>query len=103
MKIEQLKAGQIVWDVQRRKMGNTTMSTLSVFDVVIHSVHLDSKTPCVMASWNGNPRALHFLRDIKKWRKSKPVLIYSATGRGRLATREELKEMKARQAVRHES
>jgi hypothetical protein len=103
MKIEQLKAGQTVWDVQRRKMGNTAMRTLSVFAVVIHSVHLDGKTPCVMASWNGNPPSLRFMRDAKNWRKSKPVLIRNAMGRARLATREELKEMKASQIARHES
>ena len=99
MKIESLKPGQTVWDVARQKLGNTTMSTVAVYSVFIHSVERIDKgvgavSWVVTASWNGNPVKRYGEHNVKRWRKSKPVVVRSPSGRARLATREELKGMR---------
>lgn len=93
-KIEKLKAGDIVYDVGRTKMGNTTMSTVSVWHVFIREVNIDENY--VVASWNGNAPKKFYWRDIKSWRVNEPVLINNAGWGRRLATREELKALKAK-------
>ena len=91
MKFEKLKPGMLVYDVQRRKMGNTTISTVCVWPVRIVSVDADGKK--VVVSWNGNPEETFSLRSAEKWREKHPVLIEGAFGHARLATREEIKAM----------
>lgn len=88
--LRKLKAGDMLYDVHRHKMGNTTMSTVGVWTVRIIEVHERH----IVASWNGNPATLMHEGEIKKLRTSKPVLITAGMGRKRLATRAELKEMK---------
>ena len=92
MRLSSLKPGMIIYDVGRRKMGNTTLSTVSVWTVEIVSVDLDDGS--VVARWNGNPPQTYGVRSITKWRLAKPVLIRGLMGQQRLATREELKAMK---------
>ena len=91
MKIDKLKPGQIVYDVGRHKMGNTTLSTVAVWSVRIVSVAEDGRS--VVASWNNNKPHTYYARDVAKWRLSEPVLIKSGWGH-RLATREELKALR---------
>ena len=93
MKIENLKAGGSVYDVGRRIMGNTTISTVSVWRVRIVSV--DVADGVVVAEWNGNPAKRYYQRDWSKWRASEPMLIEGMWGRRRLATREEIKAARA--------
>lgn len=82
-----------VYDVGRTKMGNTTLTTISVWPVGIISVNLEKRT--VQASWNGNPARTYSEGKWSKWRAEKPVLVRSALGRYRLATPEEKRAMKA--------
>jgi hypothetical protein len=93
-KIEKLKAGDVVYDVGRTKMGNTTMSTVSVWRV--HIKEVDPQGGWVLASWNGNASKKFYNRSIDKWRVKEPVLVDCAGWGRRLATREELKAMKAK-------
>lgn len=95
MKISALKPGMTVYDVVKRKMGNTTMTTVAVLPVKIVSV--DDDKGVVVASWNGNTEQKFRAAAISKWRKDKPVLVsVGALGMGkRLATREEIKRMQA--------
>jgi len=67
MKIEKLKPGDVVYSVQRRKMGNTTMSTTVVYSVKIMTI--DSERRFVIASINGNPPREYFPGQLSKWRK----------------------------------
>lgn len=53
MKIEKLHPTMVVYDVGRHKMGNTTISTVCVWSVLIVSVDVEART--VVASWNSNP------------------------------------------------
>ena len=93
MKIESLKPGMVVYDVGRRKMGHTTVSTVSVWRVRIVSVDLERQT--VQASWNGNAVQSFREASIRKWRKSAPLLIRTGLGAQRLATRAEIAAAKA--------
>jgi len=84
MKIEKLKPGDVVYSVQRRKMGNTTIGTTVVYPVQIISI--DPENRFVIASVNGNPPREYFQRQLATWRKEKPVLIRGILGNYRLAT-----------------
>lgn len=97
MKINKLKPEEIVYSVEKRTMGNTSMTTTSVFRVRI--VEVDPEGKWVMASWNGNPARKFYERMTSKWRKVKPVMIESLNGRSRLATKAELADMKLKAAV----
>lgn len=99
MKIEKLKPGMIVYDVGRTKMGNTNMTTVSVWPVRIISVDLEKRS-CV-AVWNMVNKAQTFYeRSISKWREKEPMTIRNAFGRTRLATREEIKAAKIQNQVK---
>lgn len=90
MKIESLKAGDTVFDVGRRKMGNTTISTVAVWPVRIIAVDPDGRW--VQARWNCNPERRYYASHVKRWRKKEPVLVSGPFGQRRLATREEIKK-----------
>lgn len=91
MKFESIKEGGTYFSTQRRKMGNTTLSTLSVVRMQVRSV--DAEKRSVRASWNSNPERTFFERDFNKWRLAEPVLVGTMTKR--LATRAELAAMNA--------
>jgi len=80
-----------VYDVARTKMGNTTLSTVSVWTVRIISVDVGGER-CV-ASWNGNTPKTFYTSSIKRWRRDEPALVELEDGRSRLATRAELKAL----------
>ena len=92
MKYNSLIQGGTYYTVTRHKMGNTTISTVSVHAVIV--ISLDSVRETVIASWNGNTPQKYYEHQYKKWRKTKPVLINGAFGVARLATREEIAKMK---------
>ena len=87
MKIEKLQPGMVVYDVGRTKMGNTTMSTVSVWSVRIVSIDVEART--VVASWNNNQNETFRERAWSKWRLKQPQLVTMALGNQRLARRGE--------------
>lgn len=88
MKFEKLKPGMTVYDVCRYKMGNTTLSTVGVWDVKIISVDAENKS--VVASWNSNAPRVFFAHAATKWRAKRPVLVRTAMRAHRLARRGEV-------------
>lgn len=88
MKIDRMRAGMVVFDVGRSRMGSTTMSTVSVWPVSIKNVDLDGRR--VEASWNGNAPRWYRESQTSKWREKAPLLVKIGYGH-RLATRAELK------------
>lgn len=95
MKIESLKPRQVVYDVRRQKMGNTTISTVVVFQVVIKEV--DPEQRFVIALWNNNPPNKCYRASVSRWKAKKPLVIRSAFGQARLANREEIKAIAQRE------
>jgi hypothetical protein len=93
MKLESLKPGDVVYSISRGKMGNTTMRTTSVHHVTIKSIDLEKQT-CV-ASWNCNKDQTFYRHTWSKWRKNEPVMIRSAMGSSRVATRAEIAAIKS--------
>lgn len=87
MKIEKLKPGMTVYSVTRRKMGNTNISTVSLYLVLI--VHVDGEKGTVLASWNNNPVREYHKNTWSKWRIKPPLLMHSITGSARIARRGE--------------
>ncbi|MFC7775525.1 hypothetical protein ACFQW4_00435 [Pantoea sp. GCM10028869] len=85
MKISSLKPGDTAYQLYRHKMGNTTISTLSVWRVSVKEVHEEH----VIASVNGNAPRKYRERDVAKWKKKEPILIRSRMGYSRLATKAE--------------
>jgi len=67
---DRIKAGDILYDVHREKMGNTTMSRLGCWDVLVVSVDHEKRT--AMCRWNYNAPRLYTERSIKRLRRSKP-------------------------------
>jgi hypothetical protein len=88
--MSKLKPGDVLYDVHRTKMGNTTASTMGCWIVRVIEVH----GTYIIASWNGNPPRRMFEHSIKKLRVNKPVFVKSGFGK-RLATCDEIKAMKA--------
>ena len=73
-----IKVGDVLYDCRRTKMGNTTMSTLSTWRVVVTEV--DTEKRRVMASWNGNKPDWWSERNLKPLRRSQPKTRRTATG-----------------------
>lgn len=97
MKISKLTVGQRVFDIQRRKMGNTTISSTDVFYVTVREI--DPEGRWVLASWNGNTPEKFRERTFSKWREKEPMLVKGAFGSTRLATREELKAIREQAGI----
>jgi hypothetical protein len=103
MKIEKLRVGQVVYSVERRLMGNTTLSTVDVRKITITEIGPDNRW--VMASCNGNVPRKYLERQTSKWRKKEPILYRYEPGTfghrmgvKRLATRAEIKAMEDKQS-----
>lgn len=88
MKYESIYAGQTLYNVVRRKLGNTALVTIVVEEVKIISMNSVEET--VQAKVNGNPARTFHAVGYSKWRKSKPLLIAVGFGQHRLANREEI-------------
>ena len=91
MKISALSAGQLVYSVEKTTMGNTSLKTISVYPVTVTEVRETS----VMASWYGNAPRRFSEAAVKKWKVEKPVLVSNGFGTKRLATKDEIAQMKA--------
>lgn len=87
--LSKLKPGDVLFDAHRYKMGNTTSTTMGIWEVRVIEVHETH----IVASWNGNRAEYMSESTVKKLRVSKPELIKSGWSY-RLATRAELKAMK---------
>jgi hypothetical protein len=68
--INNLKVGQILWQIKRVKCGNTTMTTNCLYTVKVVEIAEDKQS--IMASWNGNPPRKYHLKDVKKLKVNKP-------------------------------
>jgi hypothetical protein len=88
MQIEKLQPGMVVYDVGRRRMGNTTINSVAVWQITIVSV--DASMGTVRARWNYNPEKTYSRRDWSTWRAKAPLLIRGPFGSLRLATRAEI-------------
>lgn len=65
-----IKPGDVLYQTQRMKMGNTTMTTLRTFTVRIESVDAEKRT--AMARWNGNFPVRYGERQLAKLRRTPP-------------------------------
>lgn len=92
MKFEKLRPGATVYDVGRHKMGNTTVSTVAVWNV--HVISVDDEKRTAVVSWNGNPPKTFGERQIRALREREPLLVRAGLGM-RLANREEQKAARA--------
>ena len=90
MTFDKLQPGTIVYDVQKQRMGNTTMPTVSVYEVRIISVDAEKQT--VVASWNNNRPQTYTFSRWSKWRVKRPALITGMCGSKRIAKRGEVEK-----------
>lgn len=71
MKLEKLQSGRAYYTVERRKMGNTTMSCDAVYMVRVIVIHTDGAT----VSWNSNRHEHWSPRRLAKLREHPPEWI----------------------------
>lgn len=91
-KIEKLVPGQVLWSVESGRMGNTMCRTKNLYSVRVVEVDIEKRR--IFASWNDNPP--RWMYNLSNLRAKKPVMIRSAMGTERLATRAELAALKAK-------
>lgn len=65
-----IKAGDILYDCHRTKMGNTTMSRMGVWEVRI--LEIDIERYRALCSWNGNAPQWWRQDKLYKLRRNKP-------------------------------
>ena len=65
-----IKPGDVLYQTQRMKMGNTTMTTLRTFTVRIESVDAEKRT--AMVRWNGNSPVRYGERQLVKLHRTPP-------------------------------
>jgi len=70
--ISRIKAGQVLYDKHKYKMGNTTMSRWGLWKVFVKEVDVEGKY--IIASWNGNPPHKMCEQQVKKLMVNKPKL-----------------------------
>lgn len=70
IRFESIKANDVLYDVRRTKMGNTTMTRLSCWEVKIVSVDPAKRTAVVRWNWN-QPEMWH-AHQLAKLRRSPP-------------------------------
>lgn len=92
MKYEKLEVGQVLFSIERCRMGNTCVKTVIVYTAKIMELLPDRRG--AMVSWNSNSPTFWGEKSLAKLKKDKPVLIKGSFGNCRLATREEIKKMK---------
>lgn len=68
--ITKLTEGQVLYQVKRQKMGNTTASRGALYTVRVVSIDPDGQF--IMGSWNNNPARKYRLGDIAKLKVNKP-------------------------------
>jgi hypothetical protein len=72
-----IKAGDVLYDCHKQKMGNTTMTRMATFSVKV--IEIDAAKRKALCSWNGNKPNWYSERDIKALRrtpkKAKPTIF----------------------------
>jgi hypothetical protein len=91
--ISKLTVGQVLYLPVRHDMGNTTRKTTSIYRCVVKEIDLDGGT--VSISVNGNPPSWYKKKRLGRFRTEKPIIATNPMGVSRLATREEIKRLKA--------
>jgi hypothetical protein len=89
--IHKLKVGQRLYTVTRSRMGNTTLRTVHVHDVVVKEI--DPDYGFVVATWNYNAPRRYYPGEIATWKVSKPVTVEGFFGSRRLANKAEKAEI----------
>ena len=101
MRLTRVKAGDVLWDVRGHRVGNTTMRTVSVYEVRVLEVRDgDGVGPEVWATWNGNAPRWYTEHDARRWRKTEPRTITTWCGAQRLETRADRRERVEREGER---
>ena len=68
--IKKLEPGQIVYSIERQRMGNTTVKYNECYPVRILAIHPEEGF--VIASWNHNKPEKFYEGAIKKWKVKEP-------------------------------
>ena len=63
-----VQVGDVLWDCHKRRMGNTTVSEMSCWQVKVLEISEDRKT--FQCSWNTNPARTYYRSQIAKLRRS---------------------------------
>lgn len=70
IKFEAVKPGDLLWDVHKQKLGNTTVSRLSCWPVRVLQIDYDNRV--ASCSWNGNKPRVYSKAQIERLRRNKP-------------------------------
>lgn len=70
--ISKLTVGQILYDKHKYKMGNTTMTTWGLWEVIV--LEIDPEFRWIKASWNGNTARTYYPKQVGRWKVKKPKL-----------------------------
>lgn len=70
VKFDSIVVGEILFDVHKERMGNTTMSVWDKWDVEIISIDKVKRTAQV--SWNGNSTEIYCERDLMRLYRKEP-------------------------------
>ena len=73
-----IKVGDVLYDVGKVRMGNTSMRSIVVWRVTIKEI--DSEKRIALASWNGNAAKWWTEARLKNLRRSPPKKKQSITG-----------------------
>jgi hypothetical protein len=65
---DKVKAGDVLYDVHRTKMGNTRMRAERCWPVQV--VSIDHERGTAVCSWNGNPARQYTRRQIARLRRT---------------------------------
>jgi hypothetical protein len=68
--IAKLQPGQVLFDLQRQTMGNTTIRRTACYSVRVVEIAPDHSF--ILASWNNNPPRKYREREVKRLRIKKP-------------------------------
>jgi hypothetical protein len=78
VKLERVKAGDVLYDCHRRKCGNTTISELGVWKVVVKSVDHSNMQAIVL--WNGNQEQVYYAWQFRKLSRFPPEWVKPGLG-----------------------
>lgn len=68
--ISKLTVGQILWDVQRVRCGNTSVSRGCLYEVKVLEIAEDGLS--IVASWNGNKPRRYSVKQVEGLKVKKP-------------------------------
>lgn len=71
--LAKIKPGDVLYDVRREKMGNTTMSRWGCWEVLVVSIDHEKQT--AMCRWNYNQAKLYRRRDLERLKRSVPKAV----------------------------